>query len=71
MPAIPTMMPSPMHAGAAAEIRDERWWHAKRQRSFGLAFAAALGVAACGDIKITPVDHSCPVVNACEHAGGR
>jgi hypothetical protein len=71
MPAIPTMMPSPMLAEAAAEIRDERGWRARRQRAFGLAFAAALGVAACGDITITPVDHSCPVVNACEHAGGR
>jgi hypothetical protein len=71
MPAIPIMTPSPMRAEAAAEIRDERGWRGKRQRSFGLAFAAALGVAACGDIKIEPVDHSCPVVNACQHAGGR
>jgi hypothetical protein len=27
----------------------------------------ALAAAACGDIPIGPVDHSCPVENSCEH----
>jgi hypothetical protein len=36
-----------------------------------VAVAASLAVAACGDIEIKPVDHSCPVENACQHAGGR
>jgi hypothetical protein len=43
-----------------------------RRGSFVLALLLALGVAACTggaglDVPIGPVDHSCPVVNSCEH----
>jgi hypothetical protein len=43
-----------------------------RHGSFVLALLAALGVTACTggtglDVPIGPVDHSCPVVNSCEH----
>jgi hypothetical protein len=42
-----------------------------RRGILALAVAAGMAVAACGDIVIGPVDHSCPVVNSCQHAGGR
>jgi hypothetical protein len=43
-----------------------------RQGSFVLALLVALGVTACTggaglDLPVGPVDHSCPVVNSCEH----
>jgi hypothetical protein len=43
-----------------------------RRGSFVLALLLALGVTACTggaglDVPIGPVDHSCPVVNSCEH----
>lgn len=45
---------------------------ALRPGSFILALLVALGVTACTggvglDVPIGPVDHSCPVVNSCEH----
>jgi hypothetical protein len=43
----------------------------RRRGCFALALAAALTMAACGDIKIEPVSHDCPVENSCQHAGGR
>jgi hypothetical protein len=43
-----------------------------RRGSLVLALLVALGVTACTggaglDVPIGPVDHSCPVINSCEH----
>jgi hypothetical protein len=63
----PTTMPSPIKARRPCGTR-----HPMRRRGcFALALAAALTMAACGDIKIEPVSHDCPVENSCQHAGGR
>jgi hypothetical protein len=71
MSVLPTTMVSPLHAAAASPQRRMPPSRAGRRGSFLLIVAAALAVAACGDITIGPVDHSCPVENACQHAGGR
>jgi hypothetical protein len=70
---LPTRIVSPMRAVATAEMKHTRRSRASRQGSFVLAIAAALAVPACTglDIPIGPVDHSCPVENSCQHAGGR
>jgi hypothetical protein len=71
MSVLPTTMVSPLHAVAGAPPTGTPSSRAGRRGSFLLVAAAALAVAACGDITIGPVDHSCPVENACQHAGGR
>lgn len=71
MSRVPTMTRSPMQARSPSEPKDGMRPGAKRQGAFVLAVAAALAMAGCGDITIGPVDHSCPVENACQHAGGR
>jgi hypothetical protein len=53
-------------------MKNTRRSRVKRQGSFALAVAAILAVTACTgsgglDIPIGPVDHSCPVVNSCQH----
>jgi hypothetical protein len=71
MPGAPTVTFSPMRAEAVSETKNTARSRTRRHGSFVLAAAAVLTLAACGDITITPVDHSCPVENACQHAGGR
>jgi hypothetical protein len=71
MSVLPTTRVSPLHAATASAPTDMPPSRARRQGWFLLTVAAALAVAACGDITIGPVDHSCPVENACQHAGGR
>jgi hypothetical protein len=67
MSGLPAMTLSPPHAGAAVEMKKTTRSRAKRQGSFVLAVAVALVVTACGDIRIEPVNHSCP--DSC--GGGR
>jgi hypothetical protein len=71
MPGVPTVTVSPICAKAMPEMKNAARSRPERHGCFVLAVAAVLVLAACGDIKITPVDHSCPVENACQHAGGR
>jgi hypothetical protein len=66
-----SVLPTMTCAGTMPEMKDTTWSRARREGAFVLAVAAALAMAACGDITIGPVDHSCPVENACQHAGGR
>jgi hypothetical protein len=57
---------------AALAPKDGNSARLMRHGSFVLALLVALGVTACTggaglDVPIGPVDHSCPVVNSCEH----
>jgi hypothetical protein len=72
MHGLPSMMLSSMRAETASELKEVRS-RAKRRSPLVLAIAAVLTAPACSglDIPIGPVDHSCPVVNSCQHAGNR
>jgi hypothetical protein len=63
------MIFSSSYAAAASETTTRP--RAKRPGAFVLAVVAALAVSACTGVQIGPVDHSCPVINSCQHAGGR
>jgi hypothetical protein len=71
MPLAPTVTFSPICVKATPEMKNAARLRTKRHGSFVLAVAAVLALAACGNITITPVDHSCPVENSCQHASGR
>jgi hypothetical protein len=71
MPGAPTVTFSSMRTETTSETKTTARSRTGPRGFLVLAAAAVLALAACGDIKITPVDHSCPVENACQHAGGR
>lgn len=71
MPSPETKTVPPRDAAAAA-TQERNAAPVLRRGSFVLALLVALGVTACTggtglDLPIGPVDHSCPVVNSCEH----
>lgn len=71
MSVVPTLIFSPIHAEADSGMKDTTRPRTRRRGSFVLAIAAGAALASCSGITIGPVDHSCPVVNSCQHAGGR
>jgi hypothetical protein len=68
----PTMTASPIEAAAAPEMEPAARSCAKPRGVLALVVAVAFMAAACAggaglDVAIGPVDHSCPVVNSCQH----
>jgi hypothetical protein len=68
----PTAPFSSVYAAIGPEMKETTRPRAKWWGSLALAVAAALTATACTggaglDVPIGPVDHSCPVVNSCQH----